>query len=148
MNQTITLTPEQQEAFNAGKPVTITLQKPVEQWEPRGGDFYIDGGGAVHDGIAGFTGYQNFGTEYPTKELAEKARDAMRVHNRLLAYVMEHAPDWDNGEFDKRYVYFDHLQNRFMHTVSSSADSIGTVYMPEQVAKDLCEKLNNGIVNL
>jgi len=37
--------------------------------------------------------FKSFGVEYCTKELAEKARDAMRIHNLLLSRKMEECPN-------------------------------------------------------
>lgn len=145
MENTITLTAEQMSALERGESITIT--PPKKQWEPAGGAWYISGNGLINEGPHGDS-YREFGTERPTKELSEKARDAMRIHNRLLSYVHEHAPDFEfNPVFLNYFVFKDHSEDKWK---KGNIDFYhpGLVYMPGDVARSLVEKLNNGTVVL
>ena len=121
------------------------LKDEPERWEPKGiGDYHIYGDGVVHRQATSKT-YINFGTERPTKELAQKARDAMYKHNRLLAYVHEHAPDyepvWDGEQFNY-CVYYDSCKREWRTEYARFHHTPTTVYMPREVAEQLVEKLN------
>jgi len=128
------------------------LTKEIEQlesikvWEPEGGDYYVRDNGDVLD-CPTDSGTKLFGTERKTREQAEKARDKMRVFNRLLAYVDEFA---DDSTTDKWRIYHISLLNNGTYGWhrEESLRSLCTVYMPKQVAIDLCEKLNSGEVVL
>jgi hypothetical protein len=124
----------------------------VEQWEPKGGRWYIRFGWQVREALSS-EGYRLFGLEYQTQAQATKAAKAMRTHNRLLAYVAEHAPgyeaDWRDGEEGKWFVYFDHVdEHRYIADSECGCEDIGKVYMPETVAKELARKLSSGEVVL
>lgn len=123
----------------------------VRQWEPVGGEYYIRPTGAIWQGGSENI-YRQFGTEYPTEEQAEKARDAMRTHNRLLAYVGEHAPDyepdWENGDERKGCVYYNYATGKYYVSSTGCAQTLGAVYMPVPVARELAARLNNGEVVL
>jgi len=124
----------------------IDKLEAVKVWEPEGGEYYILGSGEVryyesHNAI------KLFGTERKTRKAAEKARDKMRVFNRLLAYVdeacggYEFVVDGDNYYIElNNGVYIMDFDVNFM--------KVGAIYMPEQVAIELCKKLNSGEVVL
>ena len=122
----------------------------VVQWQPQRGDYFV----AVHGGIVADKPTQQareFGSVRPTEELAEKARDAMRIHNRLLAYTHEFAPDYEpdwKSTVMKAYVTYDHELKEWYLYHDMFCESPGTVYMPEEVAESLVEKLNRGEVVL
>ena len=97
----IELTQEQVEAFNRGESITITnrsesitITPKPKQWEPRGGGFWVTGY-SQHSNTSSENETREFGVERQTKKAAEKASDAMRTHNRLLAYVDEFGGDWE-----------------------------------------------------
>ena len=71
------------------------LEKP-KKWEPRGGRFTITNAAWVGNtpALKNSEEIAGFGTGYGNRGSAEKARDAMRTHNRLLAYVDEFGGDW------------------------------------------------------
>ena len=126
------------------------LEKP-EQWEPKGGDWWVSHYGSIHAG-GSITRTSKFGVERQTAEAAVKASAAMRTHNRLLAYVDEFGGDWEAGWEDhqqkKYYVYYSyHTLGWCMHHVYNSTIG-GTVYMSQKCALRLVKKLNSGEVVL
>ena len=148
-------------------PIVTEAPKPV-QWQPKrvcnNEEFWLfDSLGKVINTNEIFT-YGNykqasFGNYFHTEQEAEEAVKQVRQLLRLRAYVREFAPDWeadwsdckpDWGDSSKRkwYIYFDESckewscsDNQFMHSVT-------VVYMPENVAKELVDKLNSGEVVL
>ena len=126
------------------------VKKP-KPWEPQGGIFTISSDGQVYSCYT-LEVYRQFGAERMTAQLAQKAAEAMRIHNRLLAYVHEFAPDyepdWNNPREYKYFVYFDKIRNKWQMTYNEIFNSLGAVYMPEQVAHDLVAKLTSGEVVL
>ena len=122
-----------------------------KQWEPEGGDYFIDPDGLIMDG-ASSDNYKRFGSERKTREAAERAAIEMRKFNRLLAYRDEFAPgyepDWNNSEEVKVYVFQDHQSGKYHFAINALCKTIGAVYMPIDVAAELCRKLNSGEVVL
>lgn len=118
------------------------------KWEPEGGDWHVNSLGAINKNAV-VKDVRLFGLQRHTKEQAEKARDKMRVFNRLLAYVDEHAPDyvWEEGE-PNWYVYYSCCHNKFAVGYNDFCKNISTVYMPHEVAKRLVDDLNSGRVSL
>ena len=122
----------------------------VKQWEPVGGEWYIDYSSDVGEAPSSEE-CRKFGMERPTEEQAQKARDEMRVYHRLLAYVHEHAPDY---VFDKDgcncYVelYSEDDSPEYEIGYDNEYKRVGQVYMPEDVAEELCRKLKSGEVVL
>ena len=114
-----------------------------EKWDPVGGDWTIGGEGGIRN-ASRYPEFAAFGTERPTRELAEKARDKMRVHNRALAYVHEHAPDWDGT--DPWSVFS--LDGGDYFAGKSDPTAIGEVTGPQYVMKKLADDLNSGRVTL
>ena len=129
------------------------LKKQVtdEQWEPCGGKWYVSNYGKVSNAESAYCS-RKFGIEFPTEEQAQTAAKAMRIHNRLLAYVDEFDPDWKADWDDNRehkYYVFQYMKDKQWGL--SSIDVIccpGGVYMSYKCAKDLVEKLNSGQVVL
>lgn len=123
-----------------------------KQWEPEGGTFTIMSDGNLSAIVPSMPNHRNFGTERKTKEQAEKARDKMRVFNRLLSYVDEHAPDyepdWDDIEPEKYCIAYNYLHEKWEKIANNYLQTIGAVYMPRTVAENLCRKLNSGEVVL
>lgn len=120
----------------------------VSEWEPEGGKWYISGEGELFNGVS-TRACRIFGTERKTKELAQKARDKMRVFKRLLAYVDEACGGHDFKLNTENYhIYYSHSDGVWRTWYGKSSEGLGTVYMPEHVAKELCEKLNSGEVKL
>ena len=119
----------------------------ANRWEPEGGGHYINSGGECYE-CASDTHTREFGAERRSIEQAEQAAIAMRRFNRLLAYKDEFAPEYVfNRDFNNYYVFFDY-DNTFRIDATSVYCQPTTVYLPEDVARELCKKLNSGKVVL
>jgi len=121
-----------------------------KKWHPKGGKYYVAQSGRVaRDDSEEST--REFGVEYPTREQAERALVEMRKHNRLLAYVMEHDPDWkpywDDTTQKKAYVFIG-KDNKYDYTTSYVRQAINAIYMSPECARALVNKLNNNEVEL
>ncbi len=121
-----------------------------KQWEPEGGRYFIRASGNVGNEES-TTECKMFGAERKTREAAERAAIEMRKFNRLLAYRDEFAPgyepDW-NDETEKTYVFQDRTSGKYQVAVNIMCQTLGAVYMPFDVALELCRKLNSGEVVL
>lgn len=119
----------------------------ANRWKPEGGGHYINSGGECYE-CASDTHTREFGAERKTREQAEQAAIAMRRFNRLLAYKDEFAPEYVfNRDFNNYYVFFDY-DNTFRIDATSVYCQPTTVFFPEDVARELCKKLNSGKVVL
>lgn len=152
--KTIQLTDEQYNALMQGEPVTIEPPKPkVEKWQPKGGYFYIEQDGYITNQRS-TNKPTAFGMAYPTKEAAEKARDAMRKHNRLLAWLAENddgwVANWRDDDQGKYYVYSVHTPEGkvYRFNINWNDCGLGTVYMSKNNALKLCKLLNDRVVEL
>jgi hypothetical protein len=145
-------TKELREAIAHVQQLLEELEKPKpKQWEPRGGEHYVNCLGGFRHSTSSY-GSRVFGTERRTKEALEKARDAMRTHNRLLAYVDEFGGDWvadwnDRGQF-KHYVLYSIPEQKYSHQGVCLGRHIGAVYMSLECAESLIAKLESGEVVL
>jgi hypothetical protein len=110
------------------------LEKP-KKWEPRGGYYR-----SIHN------------TERSTVAADAKARDAMRTHNRLLAYVDEFGGDWVADWSDrwqrKFTVLRTHETKKWAKESWGMQETLGTVYMSKACAEGLVAKLESGEVLL
>ena len=126
------------------------LEKP-EQWEPRSGVYWVMNSGSIFYGSSGHV-ERMFGTVRQTEESAKKARDTMRTHNRLLAYVDEFGGDWEadwvNGHQLKYTVYYGYASSSWDTAVKRLTRTSGAVYMSQDCAVRLTHKLNSGEVVL
>lgn len=126
---------------------TIKDIEEANRWEPEGGGHYITSGGECYE-YASDTRTREFGAERRSIEQAEQASIAMRRFNRLLAYKDEFAPDYVfNRAFNNWFVFLE-CDNTFRIDYTSAYCQPTTVYLPEYVARELCEKLNSGKVVL
>ena len=147
--KTIQLTDEQYQALLNGE--SVKIEPPIKKWQPKNGNYYIASYGQVETGQSTITA-RNFGTVYPTKEQAEKARDAMRTHNRLLAWLAENddgfVADWNNSK-QAKFSLFQNVYNGFWSFENNTQYmKLGTVYMSYQNADKLCKLLNDGMIEL
>lgn len=146
--KTIQISDEQYDSLMKGE--SITIKPPLTKWEPKGGDYLITLSGQVVEAPSDEV-TKKFGVEYPTKEQAEKARNAMRKYNRLLAYVAEFdkgwTPNWFDSEQAKCEVLFNHIAGKWEHRVVWQKETV-TVEMSTACAKELVCKLNSGEVEL
>ena len=121
------------------------LSAMPDKWEPKGGDWFVDLSGEAGTISVMVRELSAFGVSYATREQAEKAAKAMRAHNRLLAYVAEFAPDMPIGD---AYVAWSCDSGGWDVFVNRKYKTAGAVYMPYEVAAELCNKLNSGEVEL
>ena len=117
----------------------------TEEWGPEGGDYFIAPGASVLN-CPSWEGARKFGSDRPTLEQAERARDLMRIHNRALAYVQEHAPDYEFYEDDAFAVELDEIGE--WEAVSARCQPVGAVIGPKRVMEQLAADLNSGRVKL
>jgi len=144
MSKTIELTDEQWDAYKRGEPVTV--QKP-KLWKPEGGKYLISEYGCAH--IAKSDPHSKlFGTEYPTRDLAERARDLMRPIHRYIAYAMEHWPDYEVPSIGEMTycVTYDGDFARWILDGSRYIRRPGVPYGPEDKVRELADRLNRGEV--
>ena len=117
------------------------------KWEPEKGGYFVCAEGDVMTARS-TSRASEFGTERKTRELAKAAAAKMRRFNRLLAYVDEVCGgyEWVKGE-SNCYIYFD---DNSKPQVSSQkyVFNPSTVYMPHEVALELCKKMESGEVEL
>jgi len=150
MNNVIHLTEEQMAQLQSGKPITIEPPK-LKQWEHAGGDFYVDSTRDIRR-VPSSSEARKFGSERKTLEAAEKARDAMRTHNRLLAYVEEFGgdweADWEDIEQKKCFVFYNYTIKNWDISYTKAYQTVGTVYMSKECAEELIKKLKSGEVRL
>jgi hypothetical protein len=138
-----TLTPEYKEFIKQ----KILNDEPelvkVEEWNPKGGEWYIRTNGTIGNEIT-VSETRIFGIERETKKLAEVARDRMRVFNRMLAFVHEEL-DYDyvhETHKENFYIYFDDcLCNIGFDRMNYSPDR---VYMTREVAIKLRNLIREG----
>lgn len=129
----------------------VTIKKKVEQWEPKGGEYYITCDGFIEKTTISDSNLNKnlFGNLFSTKSQAERAARNMRTFNRLLAYVDEFDPEyeWRCGEANY-YIIVDSNTNKFEYDYDAFLYKTGMVYMSQEVAQELCRKLNSGEVIL
>ena len=127
------------------------LEKP-EQWEPKGGYWWVDTSGIANWEYESTPCTIKFGVERQTLEAAEKASDAMRTHNRLLAYVDEFGgdweADWEEAHQVKHTVYYDYASSSWSVATKRMTRLSGAVYMSQDCAVGLRDKINSGEVVL
>tara|TARA_B110000971_G_scaffold152442_1_gene155656 strand:+ start:205 stop:669 length:465 start_codon:yes stop_codon:yes gene_type:complete len=126
----------------------------IKKWEPKGGRFTITNASWVSNSPAlkGSHAVAGFGAGYDNREAAEKARDIMLIHNRLLAYVDEFGgdwvADWSLVSQNKYCITYDKLQLQWEVDCNYRTCFLGAVYMSEECAKGLVAKLESGEVVL
>jgi len=122
------------------------------KWKMEPAKWWIMSTGEVSRGTTKeVTRAQEFGMKYHTKEAAEKARDEMREANLLRYWTSVIDPkweaDWGNVNQDKWFIYKTKYK-KYEYDYSWVSKGIGTVYMSEETARKICEKLNNGELKL
>ena len=154
---TITITKEQLASLNNGEQVSLEtgyvgtqpilmVEKEPKKWEPQGGSFYISTDGIVRE-FSSSKDCCQFGLEYPTRVLAEKAASIMRRNNRMLNYILEHAPEHD-PEGHGYFAYKNPNTRSIARTISSVLFLQAPYTMPEAVCEELCRRVNDGEVDL
>lgn len=133
----------------------ITIKEKVEKWEPKFGEFTLSFNMQpvfVKDHVKSQENLKflrESGMLRGTYGQAERAAKKMRSFNLLLAYVDEFDPDFE-FTIGETNCYIEINHNKIEYEVSYSYDfeSLSTVYMSEEVAQELCRKLNSGEVCL
>lgn len=154
--RTIELTKEELEELLNGKAgevifgnLDVKVKKKVEKWEPKGGRHYISMEGQIMLSTQRSDEAICFGIHRETVDECVKAKDAIRTFNRLLAYRDEFDPDYEFTKGDDNcFVYYNILLSKYDYFWQQNHKMVGTVYMSEEVARELCRKLNSGEVVL
>ena len=118
----------------------IEKLEAFKSWRPEGGGYTIYTDGEVLKAASSRI-YAKFGTE-------RKTRDKMRVFNRLLAYVDEFCGGYEFAVGEDNCYVSRNRRSGFFVGADCTCNDTGKVYMPEQTAIELCEKLNSGEVVL
>lgn len=119
-----------------------------KKYEPMTGDWVVSGEGVVEKTKIPYN-YKKFGRAFDTKEKAEKARNIMVRHDVILKYVIDHAPDFvPDSPYDMWSVWLSDEDNKWVSVMQDIGPDIGTIIMPEWVAKKLADDLNNGRIEL
>jgi hypothetical protein len=128
------------------KELEFELAKP-DEWEPKGGNYIINGDGYIETAGGCRDSYRSFGTTRSSKEQATVARDEIRAFSRLLAYRDEFCPNWNE---DTHHWVLSYTGNRWevLYSVRSNLPCTGKVFFTETVAYELVKKLNSGEVKL
>ena len=130
------------------KQLEEVLNSPKEVWKPRGRHTITSYG--VIDNIPSDS-QNNFIGTFLTREQAVKAKPQLRAFAQLLAYVAEFDSEWKadwNDKYQEKWtVYFDHFSQKWCSISFCASQSI-QVYMSEQCARELADKLNTGEVVL
>jgi hypothetical protein len=75
--------------------------------------------------------------------------EELQAHYRLLAYVFEFCGPYEFKPYDHNgYVYYGHENSAWVAFCATISQTPGVVYMPQEVAVTLAEKLNSGEVTL
>lgn len=132
------------EQIKQARELVDLIETAYLKWQPKGGEWGIYPANMCSEVACGSrpARYRS------NKAIAEQAAKELRVFQLLLAYRDEFDPSyqWETGK-QNWYVY-DIGQNKWKCRCQLTIRVPGVVYMSEQVAKDLCYKLNNGIVEL
>ena len=120
----------------------------TEEWEPEGGDWIVTLTGELKNLPSDWKEQVAFGARHPTREQAERARDLMRRHNRALAYVQEHAPDFDPAKDEAWEIYWESDESEYRPVPTCGVSVIGAVIGPAGVMHKLSADLNSGRVKL
>jgi hypothetical protein len=138
----------QEEIAELKRRIEALEKEEVKQWEPEGGEWFIDYCGAV-DRFKSIDSTRMFGLERTTKEQAEKARDKIRVFNWLLAFHDEFCPDFEHTQNEENWsIVYDDNREEYLAVCYRNWNQIVGIYFPEHIAKDLRNKLNSGKVVL
>ena len=152
--KTIQLTDEQYNALKNGESITIEPPKKGP-WKPEKGQkyFYIESTRSVTATIYRSDSIDDrrlaCGNAFSSKENAQKASKVMRIHNKILQYIIENDSDWEADWNDpnqmKSFPEFDHRNNEWrVDRFISCLSTAGAMYCSEQCCKELVELLNNG----
>ena len=130
---------------------TIELaQKQIEELQTPRFDVCRNGYGVDLRGKAygtfGFHGdAENRALIFNTAEVALKVDKILEPSRFIAQYVFEHVPDYvpdfEDGEVAKWYIVY--ANGAYRACFNSTNQALGVVYMPHNIAFDLCKLLNS-----
>lgn len=131
----------------------IGSRPTVKQWQPKGGNFFIQSNGKMSEVVGGSdTPHKEFGVERPERQQAERASIEMRRFNRLLALRDELCGDevmyWIDRRKDKHYVCFTYDHKRWDISENVACESVTPYFTTKEAAQKACDMLNSGEVEL
>lgn len=113
-----------------------------QQWEPEGGEWYVNGNGKVRKATSK-QDYAQFGTVYQTKEQSDQAIKLMHRYNLLLNWVIEHGGDGVTGSY---YVTKHNNCYKISREFLDCKD-LSKIYMSKKLAQKLGQGLNDGTID-
>lgn len=138
--KTIEVTDEQYEE------ILSIIEKAKPTWEPMGGNWTIRGDGSVvwEGSVKNFAEY---GVEYPTEDIAERAAKLFRSYHRYVAYALEHWPDFEPGKDGAVfYIMYDEKQESWKMIEVLSKHNTMLPPGPREEVSHLVNCLNSGKV--
>lgn len=142
--------PELADKLEAGEAVTV--ERDARRWEPEYGSWYATTDGKVIRQMSSppvMAEYTRNGVQRKSKEAAERLAHDQRIFNRLHAYREEFAPGYVVPDYPQ-YAFYPMLDTKGFW--GKRADGVlrspTAVYMPDELADELCRKLNSGEVVL
>ena len=117
-----------------------------EKVELTKGEYQFHAHGGVNTNV--YVWATKVGVTRATKELAEIASKNMVTRNKLEAYVHQIDPDWrDLGIGNKAYRIVKD-KNEYFITWDETFRTLGSVYMSQSTAEQICKWLNDGKIKL
>lgn len=146
--KTIELTDEQYEKLCSGE--DIIIKPPNKKWIPHPGSHAININGTIY--FDNIPKNNSFGNVRDCKRLADAAAKRMITNNLISAYVDEmapsYAPNWNDSTGLRYTIGYSYPRSKYVVIMSSHIRNLSDVYMPKEIANELCEKLNSGEVDI
>lgn len=131
-------------------PEIVAVRK--KKWEPEGGQKIIRGRGSILEPLTKDEKeyFRQEGRAYPNEELAEKAYSLIRPYQRLVAWILEHAPnnDFENGEYTVTHDFENNWYYKVVIDVRDDKDIGAPRISSHKIAEKLAYGLNEGIIKL
>ncbi len=121
-------------------------QEKTTSLELEGGWWWIDRAGKARNSTSTKSTRLSV-RERKTKEAAERAAKLMLKRDVLQAWVDQHCGGYEIKEGGKNCFIFSG-NGEYTYGIADRGSVLGAVYMPEETAIWLCEKLNNGEIVL
>lgn len=143
------LTEEQIKKLEDGKQIRVGMPA---MWKPNpANQFCFNYLGQVMKLNGNYEGYASMGMSRATEELAERAIFNTRVHNQLMAYRDQVAPDyvpnWGDADERKWFVHYHVKGETWVTGFDTDYCCPGVTYFPFEVAEALVDKLNNKLMD-
>jgi hypothetical protein len=114
------------------------VEKPAK-WELKGGKFCLGSDGYIRE-ICETAPHREAGALFPSREVAESARDARIFFQRLQCLAAELNP---SGKVGGKYeIYWSALNNRWKYGYYHCPSTAGCMFETSQAAEKACEILN------